>query len=262
MRSKYKLHWETTWENVERQLKTTPIENFRSDPVIVQRISTTRPEERSKWLNRCQQAGIPPEIFKDSLIGNPSKKQIGTHKKGNISFTGDSCRHSKTVHYIKSVYTPKTKIKVLEVGSGYGSFVEHMFRQFDISEYYIIDHPVMQRLQKYYLGEVGVLDKCFFYSSEDKVYDLPKVDLIVSVNSLSEMVQSIVTKYVILFTATLKPEVGRMYLQQRTRANGPHLHTNWNSYGFPTIWELDEIKGFMGVGNEDWVTCLGKLTIT
>jgi hypothetical protein len=137
------------------------------------------------------------------------------------------------------------------VGGGYGALAEHLFRQYKINKYYLLDHPVLQVLQGYYLTKAGHGMKISF-----EVPSSRHIDLIVSTNSLCEMPIEEVTKYIKLFEATLKRKTGLMFLLQRKK-RGIHILTSWDDYPFSNDWKIDVVPHVRNKSHQ--IECYGRL---
>jgi hypothetical protein len=242
------IYWEDSWHSIEEELKNQNLEKFRNNTGIVQRLSGG-PKSIAGWVNLCNNNKIDPKYFSDSLLCHPKD----VVKKGGVSVTKCSMRHAYYAHRILEKIEFTQPIVVLEVGGGYGGFIEQLARRVSIKKCYLIDSPPMQQIQKYYLTKAG-----YEYIIEfPELYEYPPelVDLIVTTNTLAEMEYKNVKKYIDIFEQILKPETGLLYSVQRREAKGPHLHTAWDDYPFDKSWEL-EVCDF--TGNVNFAECFGR----
>lgn len=78
---------------------------------------------------------------------------------------------------------------ILEIGGGYGSLADIIYRMLYFGEYRIVDLPEVSFLQEYYLGETQPDKRIkFMQVYEGRFPVLPeKVDLLIGIASLSEM---------------------------------------------------------------------------
>lgn len=256
-RSKY-AWWEEDWEAIASYNRgEEKLASFRNHTRIVQRITESAGNYK-KWEGYCKTAQIPPAHLYDTMIGNPPQTQ--THRFKDVKVTVNSLRFGYYIHRIAEKYKGVDPIKVLEVGAGYGGLAEQLSRRFEIEHYYLIDGEPMLNLQRYYLNEAGLGDRITLFNSDLPTFTMPKVDIIISTNSLCEMRLPDVTKYIELFEAKLKYETGLLYLVQRKIDKSPHLHTAWASYPFSTGWKLDDKKPFILHSSSDkYVECFGRL---
>jgi hypothetical protein len=196
---KKKLYWQSTWNEIEKSL--TNLEYFRKSYIL------TRAESKTPIINqflpRCEKRNILPEYYSDTLIGHP----VETANRNGVVVTGNSVRHAYFVDKIleKATFTPP--ITVLEVGSGYGGFIEQLSRRIALRKCYLLDGS---------LTEAGLGDIIEFTAPREMV------DLIITTNTLGEMVPEDVREYIKLFEAVLKPETGLFYSIQRKKDNSPH----------------------------------------
>jgi SAM-dependent methyltransferase len=243
--------WNKTWAAVRRELdQPDPLAKFRQNSKISGRIQTPL-GQLTQWKDRCKEVGVPEEWCVDNMIGTPFHRVIDNKK-----YTSNSYRFAYQAHRIFSLYDMIKPTSVLEVGAGYGGLADVIMRYGNVSKYYLIDAKPMLELQEYYLTKAGHGDKIEFRGPN--VTDLAaigakdKLDLIISINSLGEMLNKVVNDYIILFQRILKPKTGLLFLVQRREASGVHLYTAWNQYGFKDIWELEEQPGWTSC---KWVAC-------
>ena len=215
------------WPTISRALAKSDWSNFRNIKGGTQQIEGGMEHGRVHWKAICINAGIPPNLCKDSLIGNP-KPPILYEFKG-VQVTKNSLRQAYHIHRIEKRFNPTGPIRVLEIGAGYGGFAEQFCRKYEVSRYHLIDIPLMQALQGYYMIKAGYANIISF--------ELPaeQVDLIVTTQTLGEMPIRDVTKYIKLIEKVIKPETGLFYSVQSIKAEGFTL-TSLKDYPFNSNW--------------------------
>lgn len=239
------MTWTRTWQEINKILPEVELPMFRSCSTIVSRL-VDNSGKYALWKDACIKAGLQPEDYRDSLIGNPTDVKHFS----NVATTVNSLRFAYYIYRIGTELQPSGTIKVLEVGGGYGGFAEQLCRKFDVSKYYLLDAPPLVELQRYFLTEAGLGEKIRFEEPDEEV------DLIVSTNTLGEMPQEDVRRFVLLFERVLRPVSGLMFLVQRKK-KGAHILTAWDEYPFSPAWELD-VKPHIR-NRKTQIECFGRL---
>lgn len=215
--------WEASWRGITNTLKEIDWAGFRDSNTVCERLQDGK--SLTEWKRICAKAAVPDKLKKRSLFG--------TLKNNAQELTADSLRIAYYIHTITNTLNIQdTPLRVLEVGAGYCGFAEQFCRNNVVAKYYLLDTPVMQILQGYYMIKTGHGQIISFEHPEGKV------DLIVSTNTLGEMFKPTVDKYVKLFTEVLRPKTGLMFLVQRENTGG-HITTRFDDYGFDkTVWDI------------------------
>lgn len=234
--------WKASWRSITNRLQKVDWASFRQCSIITQRIETKNLE---MWKNPCLQAKILPKHYEDPLIGKPS---IISHLR-KMKVTPNSMRLAYYCHRIADHFVPRETIKILEVGGGFGGFAECLCRHYEVEKYYLLDVPVLQTLQGYYMIKAGYGDKFSFETPKETI------DLIVSTNSLGEMPPRDVAKYIKLFEEVLRPETGLMFLIQRKERDSSHILTAYEDYPFDDKWDLTLTSHIKSGGQFE---CYGK----
>ena len=141
-------------------------------------------------------------------IGNPP--HILFNEKFYISY--DDCLSFEEIFFLKKKIQNKKKLKIIEIGPGYGRTVECILKNFNVSHYLLVDYKNILLHTKIYLKKV--LDKKFY----DKIifcefenfnfkknffednFNLKNFDLFINSDSFHEIEKSIIIKYLNFFS--------------------------------------------------------------
>jgi putative sugar O-methyltransferase len=150
----------------------TVFSNFKSDPNYKAIVGMSFPWQADIWYNYMKEnkKEVISNLKKYSLndtIGNPEHI---FNIKDDIFITPSTLRYINTAMEIEEFFNFKNKIKVCELGVGYGGLSYVMNCHFDVSDYCLLDLPNVQKLAKKYLNQLGVTNTTFDFIEENDIF--------------------------------------------------------------------------------------------
>jgi len=163
--------WRERFKEIDTRINEEGLDNFLRWPIIhktmfVADAPYVEEENASlslKWKSR----------YYDPLIGNPPRSMVYMTTGSYIHQAYHLDIWEKTTGY--NIYDMGS---ICELGAGYGVLRSLLGAEYK-GKYTIIDHPVMNKIQKWYLEKLGM--------TVDFAPTPPKVDLFISIHGLSEV---------------------------------------------------------------------------
>lgn len=164
---------------IENRINEDNYDNFRIDHNYTCIVGMSVLSQGIVWYNNIKDNF--PDIFKDLIIYSENDKIGSPTLISDLNISPNTLRYLNTLTEILTYFKfdKNEKLKVVELGVGYGGLCFIMNKYFkNIESYCLIDLPIVQQFSKNYLNKLNV-NKLTFDSNEE-------TDLFISEFCLSE----------------------------------------------------------------------------
>lgn len=234
--------WPERWKVMQAHLDCDDIDwmIFRRDQLLMQHIQSVRRNDYLQQWTRCEEESVPLAMREDSLVGDP----VGWTRRG-IFVTATSLIMARRLSRILSSWIPPRSLRVLEIGGGFGAMARTVLTHLHVQSYTMIDGPPCLEIQRHYLYTTCPDASVKFIPCDEMQGKMSYVhinglfDLIININSFSEMTTNEVKDYFILIHGTLLPG-GLLYSYNKNRLNrdGAEPDVPFSAFPFDDRWKI------------------------
>lgn len=178
--------WKEYHKEIERLIKSGDIKNFLNWYPIRRAVfvgNAKHIRHKLNWLKEHINPARLRRLLQDNWIGNPKSLQMYPRTTG----TRVNMLYHMTQIWKRVTIALADLDYIFEFGGGYGCLAEMVIRDGFKGGYTIYDLPVMNQIQDYYLGRVGVLDQVEMISSLKNVVIPDSISAFVATMSFSEI---------------------------------------------------------------------------